>query len=370
MSASARLILSHLDRMTDCTGLVQHAIYGIPRRESGYTTDDNARALRLYTRLWSQAPEERMLSRVSCSLSFLEHARCHVKGFHNFLSYQRDWLDATGTGDCQGQAVLALAEVLGSRLPEGYRAVAWELIQTVLPTLAEIRSLRAQAYVILAWAHLHKAGVGDAGALATVAHQAALRLTEAFARSHRPDWPWFESRMTYANAVLPHSLFAAAELWPEGPFLSVADETFGFLVAETTVDDCFWPVGNLDWYARGETKSPYDQQPVEASTMAEAALAAFAARGDRQHLDTFHRARAWFTGRNSLGVPLTDPLTGGCCDGLQQNGLNRNQGAESTLAALWTEWLGSTLRPVDGLGAAAALIPFSPFRTPLECTDA
>ena len=143
MNASPRLVLSHLDRMTDCTGLVQHAIYGIPRRESGYTTDDNARALRLCTRLWSHAPEERMLSRVSCDLSFLEHARCQVTGFHNFLSYQRDWLDATGTGDCQGQAVLELAEVLGSRLPEGYRAVAWELIKTVLPTLAEIRSLRA-----------------------------------------------------------------------------------------------------------------------------------------------------------------------------------------------------------------------------------
>jgi len=176
--------------------------------------------------------------------------------------------------------------------------------------------------------------------------------------------------MTYANAVLPHSLFAAAELWPEGPFLSVAEATFGFLVAETTVDDGFWPVGNLDWYARGETKSPYDQQPVEASTMAEAALAAFAVRGDSRHLATFHRAQAWFAGRNSLRLPLTDPLTGGCCDGLQQNGLNRNQGAESTLAALWTEWLGSTLPPVDGLGVAAAILPFSLPRTPLECTDA
>jgi len=370
MTSAGRPVLSHLDRMTDCTGLIQHAIYGIPRRESGYTTDDNARALRLCTRLWSDAPDERMLSRVSCYLAFLEHARCHVKGFHNFSSYQRDWLDATGTGDCQGQAVLALAEVLGSRLPEGYRSVAWELIETVLPTLAEIRSLRAQAYVILAWSYLHRAGVGEARALGRVAHQAALRLTEAFARSHRPDWPWFESRMTYANAVLPHSLFAAAELWPEGPFLAVAEETFDFLVRETTVDDLFWPVGNLDWYARGEPKSPYDQQPVEASTMAEAALAAHAARGDGRHLVTFHRARAWFAGRNSLGVPLTDPLTGGCCDGLQQNGLNRNQGAESTLALLWTEWLAGTLPPIDRPAVAAALIPPSPLRTPLERTDA
>ena len=117
-----RLSLDHLDRMTDSTGLIQHAIYSLPRRESGYTTDDNARALRLCTRLWRQDPDERMLDRITTYLSFLEHARCPVRGFHNFLSYQRDWLDAAGTGDCQGQAVRALAEVLGSNLPDGFRA--------------------------------------------------------------------------------------------------------------------------------------------------------------------------------------------------------------------------------------------------------
>lgn len=340
MSCASDMPLAHLDRMTDSTGLIQHAIYGIPRRESGYTTDDNARALRLCTRLWGDHSDDRMMARVSCYLSFLEHARCPVKGFHNFLGYQRDWLDATGTGDCQGQAVLALAEVLGSRLPEGFRAVAEELILAVLPTLVELRSLRAQAYVIMAWSHLWKADMPLARGLEDVSKQAALRLTRAYERSHRPEWPWFESRMTYANAVLPHSLFAAAERWPNAPFLTVAEQTFSFLVRETTANGLFWPVGNRDWYARGESKSSYDQQPVEASTMAEAALAACAVRGEAGHGATFLRAHAWFEGRNSLGLALVDPLTGGCFDGLQPDGPNRNQGAESTLAALWTRWLG------------------------------
>ena len=150
--------------------------------------------------------------------------------------------------------------------------------------------------------------------------------------------------MTYANAVLPHSLFAAAEHWPDGPFLEVAEVTFSFLARETTKDGVFWPVGNLDWYTRGEPKSPYDQQPVEAATMAEAALAACAVRAMAGHRVTFLRAHAWFDGRNSLGLALVDPLTGGCCDGLQPDGLNRNQGAESTLAALWTRWLGIATR--------------------------
>jgi hypothetical protein len=260
-----------------------------------------------------------------------------VRGFHNFLSYQRDWLDAAGTGDCQGQAVLALAEVLGSRLPGGYRALARELIEAVLPALAELRSLRAQAYVILAWGHLRTAGVESIAAMEGVAFQAAQRLVECYDRSMRREWPWFESRMTYANAVLPHALFVAAQHWPQEPFLHVAETSFGFLDLVTTSDGVFWPVGNRDWYPHGEEKAQYDQQPVEASTMADAALAAYGACNNEAFLTIFRRAQGWFHGQNSLGQPLADVRCGACCDGLERGGINRNQGAESTLAYLWTE---------------------------------
>jgi hypothetical protein len=361
MHVSNRINLTHLDRMTDSTGLIQHAIYGIPRRESGYTTDDNARALRLCTRLWEQQPAERMLGRVTTYLSFLEHARCPVRGFHNFLSYQRDWLDAQGTGDCQGQAVRALAEVLGSKLPEGYRLLARELIESVLPALADLRSLRAQAYVILAWGHLRESGGGNVEPLENVAWSAAQRLVECYHRSQRPDWPWFESRMTYANAVLPHALFIAAQCWPEGDFRGVAEASFTFLARETTgkgdrhllperPGGCcaqkvpvpfsgafFWPIGNSDWYPRGEEKSLYDQQPVEAVTMAEAAMAGLRLLGEDKYLAAFRRAHDWFHGHNSRQESLVDVTCGACCDGLQPSGVNRNQGAESTLAYLWTE---------------------------------
>lgn len=107
--------------------------------------------MRLCTRLWQQQPDERQLARVTTYLSFLEYARCPGRGFHNFLSYPRQWLDAEGCGDCQGQAVRALAEVLASSLPDDYRALAGELIEQVLPALADLRSLRAQAYIVLAW---------------------------------------------------------------------------------------------------------------------------------------------------------------------------------------------------------------------------
>jgi hypothetical protein len=246
-------------------------------------------------------------------------------------------LDAEGGGDCQGQAVRALAEVLGSNLPDDHRALARELIEAVLPALADLRSIRAQAYVILAWGHLWTAGVKDIEPLETVAWSAAGRLVECYQRAQRPDWQWFESRMTYANAVLPHALFIAAKRWPQEDFVDIARDSFAFLDRNTTTEGVFWPVGNEGWYPRGEDKAPYDQQPVEAVTMADAALAAYDLLGGGGYLAAFGRARSWFHGRNSLKTPLVDLASGACCDGLQVSGLNRNQGAESTLAYLWTE---------------------------------
>lgn len=330
--------------MTDSTGLIQHAIYCVPRRESGYTTDDNARALRLCVRLWEQRPDQRMLDRVTNYLSFLEHARCSKRGFHNFMGYQRDWLDAGGTGDCQGQAILALAEVLGSDLPAGYRDLARELIDTSVPALAELRSLRAYAYVILAWGHLQARKTADMEPLEQVACNAARRLQECYERSCRPEWPWFESRLTYANAVLPQAMFVAAKCWPSENYQELAETSFAFLDRVTTVDEFFWPIGNSDWYPHGEQKSPYDQQPVEASTMADAACVAFEMTGDRKYLNTFHRASDWFHGKNSLKLSLVDPNCGACFDGLRPVGANQNQGAESTLAWLWTKLLHSVYK--------------------------
>lgn len=337
MHTSHRIMLSHLDRMTDSTGLIQHAIYSVPRRESGYTIDDNARALRLCVRLWCQHPDERMLNRVSKYLSLLEYARRPGGGFHNLMSYQRHWLDTDSTGDCQGQAVLALAEVLGSSLPDDYRILARELIEWALPTFVDQRSLRAQAYLILAYGHLWTAETKGVERMENIARSAAGWLTECYQRYQRPDWHWFESRMTYANAVLPHALFVAARRWPEEKFLESAEESFSFLARETTAGDIFWPVGNHGWYSHGEAKAVYDQQPVEAATMAEAALTAFDLLQEEKYLAVFHRAHEWFHGKNSLGLPLADVRSGACCDGLQPCGVNRNQGAESTLACLWTE---------------------------------
>jgi len=229
------------------------------------------------------------------------------------------------------------------------------LIEAVLPTLADLRSIRAQAYVILAWGHLWTAGVKDVEPLENIAWSAARRLVECFQRNRRPDWQWFESRLTYANAVLPHALFVAAQRWPKEVFLDVAEASFAFLNRETTTENLFCPVGSNGWFPHGGDKALYDQQPVEAATMAEAALAAFGLLGEEKYLATFRRAHGWFHGQNSLGQPLVDVRCGTCFDGLHPSGVNRNQGAESTLAYLWAELQNLEVRQSFGDDRKAAV---------------
>ncbi|MCA9037531.1 MAG: hypothetical protein KDA91_20495 [Planctomycetaceae bacterium] len=339
MHASSFPSLAHLDRMTDSAGLIQHAIYNIPRRSSGYTTDDNARALRLCVRLCADHSDERMLERVACYLSFMEHAQQSAGGFHNFMSYQRNWLDDNGCGDSQGQAVLALAEVRAGNVPRGFRDLAKELMDNAAPVLRDLTSLRAHAYVVQAWGILRRARVAGIGELESIARNAVGHLVNAWQANQHVGWEWFEPQMTYANAVLPHAMFDAADGWSDEEYLSIAESSFRFLDKATTTGNIFWPVGNDGWYSQTGEKSLYDQQPVEASTMAAAALSAMELQHDQDYLVAFQKAHGWFHGENSLHSSMADTETGGCHDGLESTGVNRNFGAESTLAYLWTEVL-------------------------------
>jgi hypothetical protein len=340
--------LDHLDRMTDSTGLIQHAIYGIPRRESGYTTDDNARALRLCARLCTTHSDHRMLDRVTCYLSFMEHAQCADGRFHNFMSYQREWLDQTGCGDSQGQSVLALAEVVAGNLPMGFRDLARQLVNNALPALARLTDLRAHAYAVQAWATLWRANIPRIDEFEKIARQAADHLVNAWHHSMHADWQWFEPKMTYANAVLPHAMFDASERWPDEEYLSIAESSFRFLDHATTTDRVFWPIGNNGWRAHNAEKALFDQQPVEASTMAAAALTGLQLQHDDVYLYSFRKSHGWFQGQNSLQYQMADTESGGCLDGLESHGVNQNQGAESMLAYLWTEVLAQSVQRESG----------------------
>jgi len=326
------ICLTHLKRLTDDTGLIQHAYYGMPRRSEGYSADDNARGLMLMARRFTAAPDDQLVDLATIYLSFLSDAQNERGHFRNFMNYDRRWSDTPSSEDCQGRCLWALAEVMASGLPENLGTPAGELLIRGLGQFEVIYAPRATAFFLLAAESLPDAACREA--VDRLALAAAERLFAMFNAVANSDWVWFEHYMTYANARLPHAMFAAARLFRRADFLDAGRRSLDFLIRQTARDGRLHPIGNRGWYPRGGTKAEFDQQPIEAMATVEAALAAHRATGDRRYADTAALAGRWFTGGNCLGVEVADAARGSCHDGLGPEGVNQNEGAESTLAYL------------------------------------
>jgi len=327
-----RVSLEHLRSLTDDTGLLQHAVFGVPRRGAGYCTDDNARALGLLARLYRMKRVREIPPLATRYLAFLHHAQRPDGFFHNFYSYSRRWLDEKGGGDCQGRAIGAVCEVIGSRFPESMRAVAREIFERSRGILTRLRSPRSLAFALTGL----PAAVSAYGeeSIEVVVRKAADFLLARFRSVAEPGWEWFEQRLTYSNASLPHALLSAYCCVKDEEYLSVGLRSLDFLISKTFTGNIFVPVGNKGWLEKGKEPPLYDQQPVDAAAMVEACALCYALTGKKKYRKRAFDAFAWFTGRNVLREPLVDFKRGSCSDGLGESGPNRNQGAEATLSFL------------------------------------
>lgn len=328
------LRLDHLERMTDDVGLLQHAVFTVPNRHEGYTTDDNARALAAAVLMEhlgdAAAAGARLAPRY---LAFLWHAFDHATGrFRNVLGYDRRWRDEVGSEDAHARALWALGLALGRSTDAGLRGAAGRLFEQALPAAAACTSPRAWALIALAGCEYLRAFGGDCLARHLV-EQMTDRLLESY-RAHRTEqWCWFEDVVAYANGLLPHALLAAGAALGRPEATAAGLETLEWLYRlQQAPDGHFVPVGSQGFYRRGGERARFDQQPLEAQTMIGAALAAYRATGDRRWWRRAERIFGWFLGFNDLGLALYDPSTGGCRDGLHPDRVNQNQGAESTLA--------------------------------------
>lgn len=327
--------LRHLRRMTDDTGLIQHAYYGVPRRDEGYSADDNARALILVARLFdADRPDDHLIELAATYLAFLQHAQGDGGLFWNFMHYNRTWLDVPAGEDCQARCLWATAEVRASALPDDLRLAAWDLFRHAVENVHLVHHPRAQALTLLA---LHTAArVDEPGTHQRAAADLTQNLLDRLLEFSDGDWTWFDDRVVYDNARLPHGLLAAGELLERDDLVRAGLRALEFLTRATMRDGMFHPVGNRGWYPRGGRPAEFDQQPIEAQAMAEAALDAWRLSGKPRWRDVALAAGRWFLGANALGEPLADPATGSCRDGLMPEGVNGNCGAESTLAWLAT----------------------------------
>ena len=331
--------LGHLKALSDSTGMFQHAIYNVPNFLEGYTTDDNARSYILTALLDELGDVEGRTydtgSLGSTYLAFLWNAfNGETNRFRNFMSFERNWLEAVGSEDSHGRALWALGTALGRSKIEGHRSLAGRLFSRALPATVNFSSPRAWAFALLAIHEYLRRFSGDREAN-RVRDVLAGKLLGLYERCHAQDWHWFEDIVTYDNAKLPHALILSGH-WTHRPdVLEAGLRSLRWLMeVQTSPTGCYSPIGSNGFYRRGETRAHFDQQPLEASSMASACLEAHRITGDAYWADKARLVFDWFLGRNDLGVPLYDPLTGACRDGLHANRVNQNQGAESTLAYL------------------------------------
>jgi len=328
------LKLDHLQNLTDETGILQHALFTVPNYSHGYTTDDNARAL-LVSILIDEIGQNDSLGLASRYLAFLGFAfNEKTKRFRNFMDYQRNWLEDYGSDDSHGRAIMALGTVLNhSNTPSLNSMAAW-LFECSLPAILSTTSPRAWAFALIGIYEYYQKFAGDRRA-GNVRDELSERLLKLYQDNHSEKWLWYENELSYCNAALPHALIASGKAIHNKTMINAGLESLNWLAGLQRADaGHFVPIGSNGFYRKGGKRARFDQQPVEAQTMVSACLEAFKTTGDKFWNKEARRAFEWFFGRNDLNLPLYDPTTGGCRDGLHSDRLNENQGAESTLAFL------------------------------------
>lgn len=330
------LKLDHLFRMSDSTGIFQHASFTVPNFAEGYCTDDNARALVLalmLQRLGCGSP--RLDAQAATYAAFLNHAFDRSSGrFRNFMSFDRRWLEEVGSEDCQGHALWALGLCVSQAGQGSFQRLAAELFEQALPVAAEFTSPRAWAFTLIGIHEYLRRLSGDRRAN-QIRESLTAKLKQRYADAATEDWHWFEEVVSYANAKLPHAMILSGRCMKDAAMLELGLDSLRWLVRiQTSPAGSFRPVGSNGFYRRGQQPAQYDQQPIEAQATVSACIEAYHATDDPGWVAEARRAFEWFLGRNDLGMALYDAGTGGCRDGLHVDRLSQNQGAESTLAFL------------------------------------
>ena len=321
------LRLDHVLRMSDGTGILQHATFNVPNYDEGYCTDDNARAYILCNLLEGSASLDRL---ATSYLAFLSAALNRETGrFRNFMSHGRQWLEAHGSEDSHARALWALGTGVARSRNPGHRNLAAMLFERGLGASRSFHSPRAWAFTLLGL-HEYLQGFPARADMKAVQVELAARLVTLWQGCATESWPWFEPCATYDNARLAQALILAGGTEEAR---EVGLKALSWLASvQKAPAGHFRPIGSNGFYARDGAHADFDQQPVEAQAMVSACLTAFRTTHDPAWFREAKRAFEWFLGRNDLGLPVYDASTGGCGDGVHADRISENQGAESTLA--------------------------------------
>jgi glycosyltransferase involved in cell wall biosynthesis len=324
--------LAHLQRLTDDTGLIQHAKYIVPDRHTGYCLDDNSRALMLCAGAYSLLRDEGARALISTYFSFTHFMQNPDGRFRNFMDYQRHFLDEAGSDDSFGRALWALGYIIWRPPRDAYRSLAFECFQKALPHVRGL-NLRGKALAMLGLAAYLRCYQGDESVTAML-RECADHLLAMYRHTAGADWRWFEDIICYDNGIMPMALFQTYALLREDKYLQAARESLEFLEKNLVHDGRLSIIGSNGWYRRGGARAQYDQQPIDATAMVLAYQSAYWVTQDKEYLKKMRLAFGWFLGENDMGMSLYDHETKGCADGLLREGISLNQGGESTVSFL------------------------------------
>jgi len=325
--------LTHINRLTDDTGIIQHAKYGIPNLKEGYCLDDNARALLMVLMTYRQMKDTRALELSPVYLSYIHYMQNPDGTFRNFLSFSRNYLDEVGSEDSFGRTIWALGYLLGNAPNDSYYQTGRLIFFNAAPNFEKLKSIRSISNTMIGICYYLKNNSSD-DSMTERLRNMARNLIKHYEENKSPDWNWFESLLAYDNGILPLALLHSAEILNDDKIKEIALGAMNFLTKHTLKENYLSIIGNEKWYKKEGERSIFAQQPIDAMAMVLMYHQAFHVTKDKDYLNKLYTSFLWFLGENDLRMSLYDFETKGCCDGFESYGVNRNQGAESSLAYL------------------------------------
>ena len=329
--------LDHIHRLTTDFGMIQFAKISDPDVSSGYTIDDNARALIAVARHFELTGKFSDLPLITIYLKFILYCQQEDGSFLNYVDIDKVFFNKNkdeNLEDANGRAIWALGEFLSLKqlLDFNLQAQVEAAFQKAIPNISTFKSPRAIAFCIKGLHYYYNFKKNEA--VLELITQLADNLVSKYRGVSTENWQWYEEYLTYANALLPEAMLLAGECTKSELFKEIAHKTLDFLLETTFDGESIKVISNRGWHHKGQDKNHFGEQPIEIAYTILALNTFFNKHNSKHYSDRIKIAFNWFLGENHLRQIIYNPSTGGCYDGLEEHQVNLNQGAESTVSYL------------------------------------
>ncbi len=325
--------LDHIKRLTDDTGIVQHAVYGIPNLKEGYCLDDVSRALIMALMSYRQNKNKTAFDLLPIYLSFIHYMQTKSGWFRNFLSFDRKFLDSEGSEDSFGRTIWALGYIIKHSPNHSYYQFAKDIFFKSVSRFDDLEHLRGVANTLIGICYYLRTNPHDQELFGKLDNLTG-KLINSYQKHNSDGWRWFEDTISYDNGILPLALFHSVDITQDARVLKIAKESTAFLESLTLPKGHLSPIGSEGWLKKDGKPALFAQQSIDVMAIILLFFQAFSTTKERHYVEKMYQSYMWYLGENELRLPLYDYETKGCCDGLDEHGVNHNQGAESTLSYL------------------------------------